>query len=49
VATALNADVPVLYSEDIQHGLMIEERLQIRNLFLYLVCQFWIFCLRLQT
>jgi predicted nucleic acid-binding protein len=34
VATALNADVPVLYSEDMQHGLTIEGRLQIRNPFL---------------
>ena len=34
VATALNAGVPVLYSEDMQHGLTIEGRLQIRNPFL---------------
>lgn len=34
VATALSAGVPVLYSEDMQHGLMIEEQLQIRNPFL---------------
>ncbi|MEM4235058.1 MAG: PIN domain-containing protein [Candidatus Methanomethylicaceae archaeon] len=34
VATALSASVPVLYSEDMQHGLMIEEKLQIRNPFL---------------
>ncbi|MEM4216804.1 MAG: PIN domain-containing protein [Candidatus Methanomethylicaceae archaeon] len=34
VATALSASVPVLYSEDMQHGLMIEEQLQIRNPFL---------------
>jgi predicted nucleic acid-binding protein len=34
VATALKADVSVLYSEDMQHGLTIEGRLQIRNPFL---------------
>jgi predicted nucleic acid-binding protein len=34
VATALNAGVSVLYSEDMQHGLTIEGRLQIRNPFL---------------
>jgi len=34
VATALNAGVPVLYSEDMQHGLTIEGKLQIRNPFL---------------
>jgi predicted nucleic acid-binding protein len=34
VATALNAGVPVLYSEDMQHGLTIKGRLQIRNPFL---------------
>ncbi|MCS6909944.1 MAG: PIN domain-containing protein [Anaerolineales bacterium] len=34
VAAALNAGVPVLYSEDLQHGLTIEEQLQIRNPFL---------------
>jgi predicted nucleic acid-binding protein len=34
VATALDAGVPVLYSEDMQHGLTIEGRLQIRNPFL---------------
>lgn len=34
VAAALSAGVPVLYSEDMQHGLTIEEGLQIRNPFL---------------
>ncbi len=34
VAAVLNADVPVLYSEDMQHGLMIEGKLQIRNPFI---------------
>lgn len=34
VATALSASVRVLYSEDMQHGLMIEEQLQILNPFL---------------
>jgi len=34
VAIALNAGVPVLYSEDMQHGLTIEGKLQIRNPFL---------------
>jgi len=34
VATALNAGVPVLYSEDMQHEMMIEGELQIRNPFL---------------
>ncbi|MEM2057205.1 MAG: PIN domain-containing protein [Thermoproteota archaeon] len=34
VATALSAGVPILYSEDMQHGLVIEEQLQIRNPFL---------------
>lgn len=34
VATALNAGVPVLYSEDMQHGLAFEGKLQIRNPFL---------------
>jgi len=34
VATALNAGVPVLYSEDMQHGLTIEGKLQIGNPFL---------------
>ncbi|MEK7787133.1 MAG: PIN domain-containing protein [Chloroflexota bacterium] len=31
VASALAADVPVLYSEDMQHELMIEQHLQILN------------------
>lgn len=34
IATALSADVSVLYSGDMQHGLIIEEALQIRNPFL---------------
>ncbi|MCX7838063.1 MAG: PIN domain-containing protein [Anaerolineae bacterium] len=34
VAAALSAGVPVLYSEDMQHGLTIEEQLQICNPFL---------------
>ena len=33
VATALSAGVSVLYSEDMQHGLTIEEQLQVRNPF----------------
>jgi predicted nucleic acid-binding protein len=33
VASALTAGVSVLYSEDMQHGLMIEEQLQVRNPF----------------
>jgi len=33
VAAALYADVPVLYSEDMQNGLVIERRLEIRNPF----------------
>jgi len=34
VAAVLNADLPVLYSEDMQHGLIIEGKLQIRNPFI---------------
>ena len=37
VATALSAGVSVLYSEDMQHELTIEEQLQVRNPF---VCSF---------
>ncbi len=33
VASALSAGVPILYSEDMQHGLTIEEQLQVRNPF----------------
>ncbi|MCS6848192.1 MAG: PIN domain-containing protein [Anaerolineae bacterium] len=33
VASALSAGVPVLYSEDMHHGLNIEDQLQIRNPF----------------
>lgn len=33
VAAALEAGVPVLYSEDMQHGLIVEGQLQIQNLF----------------
>jgi predicted nucleic acid-binding protein len=33
VASALSAGVSVLYSEDMQHGLTIEEQLQVRNPF----------------
>ncbi len=34
VAAVLSADVPILYSEDMQHGLIIEEKVQIRNPFI---------------
>lgn len=34
VATALSAGVSVLYSEDMQHGLIIEGQLRVRNPFL---------------
>lgn len=34
VADALSAGVPVLYSEDMQHGLTVEGELQIRNPFI---------------
>ena len=34
VAAALSAGVPVLYSEDMQHELTIEQKLQIRNPFI---------------
>jgi predicted nucleic acid-binding protein len=40
VATALSAGVSVLYSEDMQHGLTIEEQLQIRNPFTHYVSRF---------
>jgi predicted nucleic acid-binding protein len=33
VASALDAGVSILYSEDMQHGLTIEEQLQVRNPF----------------
>jgi len=33
LASALNASVPILYSEDMQHGLRIEERLRLLNPF----------------
>ncbi len=33
VASALSAGVSILYSEDLQHGLTIEEQLQVRNPF----------------
>ncbi|MBI2304093.1 MAG: PIN domain-containing protein [Chloroflexi bacterium] len=33
VATALSAGVSVLYSEDMQHGLTIDQQLQVRNPF----------------
>ena len=33
VASALSGGVPILYSEDMQHGLIIEEQLQVRNPF----------------
>lgn len=33
VATGLDAGVDILYSEDMQHGLVIERRLRIRNPF----------------
>lgn len=33
VAAALEAGVPVLYSEDMQHGLIVEGQLQIQNPF----------------
>jgi len=33
VASALSAGVSVLYSEDMQHGLTVEEQLQVRNPF----------------
>jgi len=33
VAAALSVGVPVLYSEDMQHGLIVEEYLQIQNPF----------------
>ena len=34
MAAVLSADVPILYSEDMQHGLIIEEKVQIRNPFI---------------
>ena len=34
VAAVLSADVPILYSEDMQHGLIIEGKVQIRNPFI---------------
>jgi len=34
VAAALSADVNILYTEDMQHGLIVEQRLEIRNPFL---------------
>jgi len=34
VAAVLNADAPILYSEDVQRGLMIEGKVQIRNPFI---------------
>jgi len=33
VASALSADVDILYSEDMQNGLIIAEKLQIINTF----------------
>lgn len=34
IASALEAEVPILYSEDMQDGVMIEERLRISNPFI---------------
>ncbi len=34
MAAVLSADVPILYSEDMQHGLIIEGKVQIRNPFI---------------
>ena len=33
VACAVQSDVPILYSEDMQHGLIVSEKLEIVNPF----------------